>query len=115
MSVSTREGEGRDVPTRRGIAGAIRLYWLFGGITVLWVLALVIAGSDRPRPWLDAGYWGVVASIALARFVDVTWLGGTTAQGVPATMVDWRRHAIVLTGGAFGGWGVAHALAEWLG
>lgn len=88
------ENEERDRKSRTsGRAIVVRVYWMFlGFIPMVASIAAIMESKNVPSP-ADFAYWASVLSIALARFYDVTRLNGTTAEGSPATIADWRRHA----------------------
>jgi hypothetical protein len=46
------------------------------------------------------------------RYLDIRYFNGRTASGKVATMVHWRRYAVILTGVAAALWALAHALAS---
>jgi hypothetical protein len=59
---------------------------------------------------LDGAYWAVVALVAGARHADIARFGGTTAEGAPATMRDFRRYALGLLLAAAALWGTVHVV-----
>jgi hypothetical protein len=59
---------------------------------------------------LDGAYWAVVALLAGARHADIARFGGTTAEGAPATMRDFRRYAVGLLLAAAGLWVTVHVV-----
>jgi hypothetical protein len=75
------------------------------------LLALAWLICQRHRfSLLDAAYWAVVAVLAGARYADITRFGGTTVEGAPATMRDFRRYAVglLLAGAAL--WATVHVV-----
>jgi hypothetical protein len=44
----------------------------------------------------DAVFWSTVTAVLVLRYVDVTRLGGRTADGQPATWGHLVRHAVAL-------------------
>jgi hypothetical protein len=78
---------------RVGFAFIVRVYWMMlGYIPVFASIAAIIESENGPST-ADATYWVGVLSIVLARLYDITRLGGTTAEGEPATLAHWRRYA----------------------
>jgi hypothetical protein len=55
-------------------------------------------------------YWGIVATVLGARYLDIVRYQGLTADGEPASMRDFRRHAVRLTIVAAGLWIATHLL-----
>jgi hypothetical protein len=90
----------------------LRLFWMMIGNMIL--LLSVVGISRHPTGGLglaDASYWGIVACLLLARYIDIRYFRGLTADGDPATMADWRRYASVLGAVSTGLWLGAHTLA----
>lgn len=84
-------------PAQNVVAGVVaRLYWLVVGHAMLAILGMNI--------WKSGGEWGTFTDIAFlanlgglvaVRYLDIARLGGTTAQGDPATMAHWRRYSAI--------------------
>jgi hypothetical protein len=50
-----------------------------------------------------------------ARYADIRYFKGTTAEGKPSTLEDWRRYAFILVLSASVAWLTVHFLgAFWL-
>ncbi|MBK7948430.1 MAG: hypothetical protein IPK00_06725 [Deltaproteobacteria bacterium] len=97
---------------KSGLAIVVRVYWMFlGYIPMVASVASILEATDFPSA-ADFAFWTSVLSIALARFYDVTRLNGTTAEGGPATLADWRRHAAWLLGIATIVWAAIRILAS---
>jgi len=99
----------------RGPLGClVRLFWMAAGNLVL-VLCLVsiVQAADGLRT-ADLIYWLTVAGLLAVRWTDIRWLGGTTADGQPASMAHWRRYAILLAGLAAAAWLAVHARGFWM-
>jgi hypothetical protein len=74
--------------------------------------ALFIVQNHTGFFWVaDAVYWAIVGSLLAARYVDIRYLRGTTADGEPATMVHWRRYAVTVILISVCLWLVMHAIA----
>lgn len=88
-----------------------RLYWMLGGNAALSLLAIGIVQHGPERTWVtDAVFWTVAASLVLVRYLDIAWLGGTTASGEPASLRDWHRYSWRLLLVALAVWIIAHAI-----
>lgn len=87
------------------LAALARVYWMAVGNALLFFCAIYAAKRPAPSA-LDALYAGLVLVLILVRFVDITRLGGQTADGHPATTAHWRRYTLVL---------VPVAAAVWIG
>jgi hypothetical protein len=81
------------------------------GNLVLVAVALSIMRAPR---WTltarDALFWAAVAAALALRWLDVTRLGGRTADGKPATRAHWVRYALSVA--ALSGllWAAAHSV-----
>ncbi len=108
----------RTDPTRASSgapAALARLYWMMGGNAALGFLLAFIAKSRPAFSSFDLAYWAVFASLIAVRYVDVTRLGGSTAEGTPATRAHWRRYSAVLSAICVAAWAAAHAVALLIG
>jgi hypothetical protein len=92
------------------VSGVARIYWLLGGTSALFVLALALTRSSRWATHL--AYWMVVASLLLVRYIDVRWLNGLTASGEPASLRHWRRYAVAVLLAATGIAAASHVLGR---
>ena len=89
-----------------------RLFWMMIGNLVLLFCAYFIAQHRSSLLSIaDAFYWIVVGSLLAARYVDIRYLYGLTAEGDPASMADWRRYAVLVLIASTGLWLVVHAVA----
>jgi hypothetical protein len=98
-------------PAQTGCLGLIvRVIWMLFGNAALVLLAvhIVRAGSFSA---VDALFWLVVAVMVGVRYVDITWLGGLTAEGEPASLRHWRRYSASLLAAAAGLYVLAYTLA----
>ena len=89
----------------------LRLFWFFLGNAALVLVAVQLL--LQPRGWfsgLDAVYWSVVVLILAARYADIRYYKGTTAEGKPFTLEDWRRYAFILVLSASVAWLTVHFL-----
>jgi hypothetical protein len=90
----------------------VRFFWMLVGNMALFFLAISI-GQTAPfkLSWRDAAFLVVVLALALARFVDISFLDGRTTEDKPATLADWRRYTVWLLAAGVAVWFAAHALA----
>jgi hypothetical protein len=98
-------------PRSSGLGTLARIYWMLAGNAALGLVAALIATSSSALSWLDLAYWAIVSSLVAVRYADVTVLGGTTADGAPATRAHWRRYAAALSIACAAVWAAAHAAA----
>lgn len=87
----------------------VRLSWMAVGPALLFFLLFRIAEAGRATAH-DVLYWAVAVGLIVLRRVDITRLGGQTANGDPACLLDWRRYALGMGVAALGLWGFAHTL-----
>lgn len=89
----------------------LRLFWLIlGNLALIAVAAQLLL---HPRGWisgLDAAYWLFVALILAARYADIRYYKGTTADGKPCKLEDWRRYALLFVLSAGVAWLAVHFL-----
>ena len=81
----------------------LRLTWMAGGYLVLFFLAIAITQSGGWQPtWRDAAFVAVAVALIAVRYVDIRLFEGRDTEGKQATMVDWRRYAVLLVAMAAG-------------
>jgi len=92
-----------------GLGALTRLGWmLFGPLAIF----MTLLGISTRRPW-DLGGRDVLFALLLggtllARYIDIIRFQGSTSDGAPATLQDFRRYAaglVVISGGV---WAMAH-------
>ena len=90
----------------------LRIFWMMIGNLILLFCAVAIAQNQSSfLSAADAFYCASVGCILAARYVDIRYLKGLTADGDPASMVHWRRYAVLLGVAATGMWFVVHSIA----
>ncbi len=75
----------------------LRIVWLIAGNLAVVVCATLIA--TQPSEGVTAGDLALWASVGVsigARYIDVSAFHGSTAEGAPATMADFRRYVVKL-------------------
>lgn len=73
----------------------MRFAWMAAANLALFFSALHIV--QEPALTLSWGDGGVAAAVVFsvgARYLDIRLFAGETSEGVPATMRDWRLHAL---------------------
>jgi len=94
----------------RGAACCV-FFWMLAGNAILAISAFLIAQHHSSfLTAADGFYWTTVACLLLARYVDIRYLVGLTADGEPATMAHWRRYAVILVVVAIALWVAVHAV-----
>ncbi|MCK7489537.1 MAG: hypothetical protein MZU79_04335 [Anaerotruncus sp.] len=72
----------------------VRLTWIFGS-SLLVFGAIFIARGKASGP-ADMLFWLIALGLIIARYVDVRYLKGETADNKPATLKHWRRYSVIL-------------------
>ena len=90
----------------------LRVYWMLVGAMLPALLAILIARQHGFAFTLkDVFYWLGVASVIAARYVDIRFTHGQTAEGAPATMKHWAHYALILGAVALLVWISCHLVA----
>ncbi|MEX0641451.1 MAG: hypothetical protein WD468_02055 [Pirellulales bacterium] len=93
-----------------------RLFWMMIGPLLLFILAFANVMNDEG--WLtaaDIGFFVVLLATVYARWREFRSDDGRTAEGEPATAVEFRRYVVLLVGGGVAVWLVANLLGNyWL-
>lgn len=93
----------------------VRLYWLLLGNALLFFILFFMFEKRPPLPsLLDVVYFVVVASLILARYIDIRFLNGETGAGTPATMTNWRRYTVLVGSVGCGVWLLVRVLPHFL-
>ena len=90
----------------------VRLGWMaFGNVAMLAFAITIRHHRGSFLSWADAAFVALIPAILALRYVDIRYFDGRTGSGKAATMVHWRRYAVILTAVAATLWALAHALA----
>lgn len=88
----------------------LRIFWMIiGNVILLFSAYGITQQQDSLLSIADIFYWVFVAALLGARYADIRYFGGMTAEGAPATIADWRRYALVVLIICTGLWLAAHA------
>ena len=90
----------------------IPTFWMLVGNGILALCAVAIAARSASFSAADLFYWLTVGGLLAARYVDIRYLNGRTAEGKPATPAHWRRYAVILIAVSAVAWIVAHAIPD---
>lgn len=74
-----------------------RVYWMLLGHPVIATSAYYIATGKSPII-SNTVYFLLVISVILARYSDIKFFNGQTAEGEPATMKHWKRFTFIVLG-----------------
>jgi hypothetical protein len=87
--------DGRTIDSVLGLF--LRLYWVMLGNGVVVIAAVFpLAYPQMPTALPLAGFGFGVLSLIAARFVDIRYCGGQTADGTPASLDDWKRYVRIV-------------------
>ncbi len=72
----------------------VRLTWIFGVSLLVFGAVFIIQGN---APGLaDIVFWLIALALILARYMDIRYLKGETADNKPATLKHWRQYSVIL-------------------
>jgi hypothetical protein len=71
----------------------VRLYWMLLGNMAVAISAAAVASAPAALSAADAVLGVSLLSLIAARYADIAYLDGATAEGEPATLSDFRRYA----------------------
>jgi hypothetical protein len=87
----------------------VRLWWmLFGNFIFALCIVFIVQNRGEFFHAADPVFGITVASLALARYIDIRFCKGLTATGAPASMKTWVRYAAFLVLGSTVAWALAH-------
>ena len=91
----------------------LRVFWLMlGNVALLTSAYGIVEDSAAILGPADLLYWSVAALLLGARYADIRYFQGRTADGRPASMAHWRRYAAVLAVVSTAIWLAAHAASH---
>jgi len=90
----------------------IPAFWMLAGNGILAICAVAMIGKGFATSLLDGLYWLTVCGLIGARYADVRYLGGRTAEGAPATRAHWRRYSAVVVAVSVALWLVVHLMPD---
>jgi hypothetical protein len=94
----------------------LRLFWMMlGNLALLAAAYGIVENSAASFGLADVFYWAIVGALLWARYADIRYMNGRTAEGQPATMAHCQRYAVILVAVSTGLWIIAHVLARLLG
>lgn len=84
----------------------VRLTWIFGAS--LLVFGAIFIAQGKAAGLADMIFWLIALALIVARYVDIRFLKGETADNKPATIKHWRRYSVILLSAA----GLLYLLAK---
>ena len=84
----------------------LRIYWMMAGGFISLLAAVVAAVNHSETSRLPTIiFWSNSLGLVIARYLDIRYFNGLTADGESATLKDWKRYSL---------WVVAASIAVWL-
>jgi len=87
-----------------------RLWWMLLGNAILAFSLIFIyenkGGFFHAADWV---FWITVATLVVARYLDIRFFHGQTATGAPASMRHWVKYVVLLLALSATVWALAHA------
>ena len=108
-----REKEQQDRHAAKGCL--LRAYWMLLGNALVALFAYRIVERGGAITVMDLFYWLGAASLVIVRYVDIRFLGGTTAEGEPAILKHWRGYSSRVLAVSVILWLVVHGLGYLIG
>jgi len=89
----------------------VRIFWmLFGNVILIVSMVLIFQRKDWMFHTADVVFWGTVAALVLARYLDIKLWRGLTATGSPASMAHWRKYVVILLVCSTAAWVILHII-----
>lgn len=82
---------------------------LIGNLILVFSIAAIVQHKGEWFYVVDLVFWITVPVLAAVRYLDIRFLDGLTATGVPASMTHWRRYVVLLLAFSAVVWAIAHA------
>jgi hypothetical protein len=90
----------------------LRLVWLAFGNMALLLLAFHIATGPAEMSVRDLGFALAALAVVAARYLDVRYFAGATADGRPVTEPHLRRYILIFLAASGALWGLVRLLAS---
>jgi hypothetical protein len=86
----------------------LRMTWLMIGPVAAGISIFFLAVEATGPSWIDAAVALSLLGTLVARYVDIVFFRGETADGRVATTTDFWRYAAMLTAAVGAAWAIAH-------
>ncbi len=75
----------------------VRVFWMLLG-NAIFLLAAISISRHKGETFhtADIIFWGTAVALIFVRYLDIKFYNGLTTTGQPASMVHWRKYAILL-------------------
>jgi hypothetical protein len=89
----------------------VRVFWALIGNVIAFFLLYAIANHKGPQFYLmDLIYFGTIAALIFARYIDIKIWDKTDDNGQPITMTNWRKYTLKIMIISSSLWLIAHLL-----
>jgi len=89
----------------------VRIFWMLPGNALLLLTTIsIFRHKGEIFHTADMIFWGTVAALILARYLDIKLYNGLTVAGEPASMSHWRKYTIILLICSTVVWVLLHAI-----
>jgi len=69
---------------------------LIGNAALFFIALMIVSHKFSSLLVPSLIYWGITISVIVARYIDIRHMNGETAEGKPATIENWKRHALLM-------------------
>lgn len=86
-----------ETTTQKGSTTAflIRFFWMFlGNVCLFFIIIGIWEKHIASFTMLDVYYGAIVFTSLIIRYIDIVHFNGTTADGEPATLKEWKQYSI---------------------
>lgn len=74
-----------------------RLFGMFfGNVVLLFSIIYIVEHKIRLFHTADIIFWITVAALIIVRYLDINFLNGLTATGLPASKAHWTKYVTLL-------------------
>ncbi|OHB54447.1 MAG: hypothetical protein A2Y12_04150 [Planctomycetes bacterium GWF2_42_9] len=89
----------------------VRVFWaLIGNFIAFFILFAIVNHKGSQFYLMDLIYFGVIAALILARYIDIKFWDKADDNGQPITMLNWRKYTLKIMILATSLWLLAHLL-----
>lgn len=83
---------------------------LLGNLVLFFTALFILQHKGKAFYSADIVFWGMVAAISLAKFLDIKLYGGLADDGKPVSMAHWRKHMAILLALTTAVWVIVHLI-----
>ncbi len=92
-----------------------RTFWMLVGNAILIIsAAYILTNKVDITHTVNFIFWGDVAALIIVRYLDIKFLNGQTAAGVPASIRHWVKYSTIILIVSIVIWLLMHVLSRWI-